>query len=304
MQPRQWRKKPTEELIKLMEDSIDLKLYLIQEKGPLSLTFQDEDGDKFHISIGSDISCSCGGGKTEHCIHTIYALNRIYKLPFSDQLILQLHFTDSDLTRLLEMKNKPSVSFKNTLKNKKKIHKSKIKESQLDSKQMSLLEDIVCPICQEDLYKSEGVYFCSNSCGHNFHVSCLKVFIKHKKENSSPITCPMCRAHWDESEFDNIIVKTACVKCTKAHKGIDCKNCGRSNIKFERFHCLICENYDLCLECFCEGIHRENEHPFIVRKTNDDKWHGCEFKDENYEEEEDFKKYSTKIINKNERYIL
>ena len=55
MQVRQWRKKPSEYLIKLMEESVDIKLFLIQEKGPLSLMFQDEQGIKYNITIGSDI---------------------------------------------------------------------------------------------------------------------------------------------------------------------------------------------------------------------------------------------------------
>ena len=53
MNARKWRKKPSEELIKLMEESVDLKLYLIHERGPLSLTFQDEQNKKYEIK--SDI---------------------------------------------------------------------------------------------------------------------------------------------------------------------------------------------------------------------------------------------------------
>ena len=66
MNNRKWRKKPSEELIKLMEESIDLKLYLIHERGPLSLTFQDEQNKKYEINIGNEISCSCGGGKIKY----------------------------------------------------------------------------------------------------------------------------------------------------------------------------------------------------------------------------------------------
>ena len=77
MQGRQWRKKPSENLIKLMEDSVDIKLFLVQERGPLSLLFQDEQGKKFSITIGNDISCSsddfcppgtrCNNGVCEKC---------------------------------------------------------------------------------------------------------------------------------------------------------------------------------------------------------------------------------------------
>ena len=96
MNGRKWRKKPSEELIKLMEESVDLKLYLIHERGPLSLTFQDEQNKKYEINIGNEISCSCGGGKIEHCAHTLFALNKIYKIPFNNPLILQLQFTNQE----------------------------------------------------------------------------------------------------------------------------------------------------------------------------------------------------------------
>jgi len=101
MNGRRWRKKPSEELIKLMEESVDLKLYLIHERGPLSLTFQDEQNKKYEINIGNEISCSCGGGKIEHCAHTLFALNKIYKIPFNNPLILQLQFTNQELETLI-----------------------------------------------------------------------------------------------------------------------------------------------------------------------------------------------------------
>ena len=66
---------------------------------------------------------------------------------------------------------------------------------------MSLLDDPICPICQEDMYSNEGIYFCKKSCGHNFHIGCLQVFIKHKKDTDTVVSCPMCRAKWEEDEY-------------------------------------------------------------------------------------------------------
>ena len=127
MQPsRKWRKKPTDELIRLMEETVELKLYLVQEKGPLSLSFKDEDGKKFDINIGNTISCSCGGGKFEHCIHTLFALNKVYKIPFNNPLILQLNFTDQELNKLMDKKNskkKKNNNNKNNKNNKKNLIK-------------------------------------------------------------------------------------------------------------------------------------------------------------------------------------
>ena len=285
MNGRKWRKKPSEELIKLMEESVDLKLYLIHERGPLSLTFQDEQNKKYEINIGNEISCSCGGGKIEHCAHTLFALNKIYKIPFNNPLILQLQFTNQELDALMEKKKKKSENKK--AKESKKIHPKKRREKDLTN-QMSLLDDPICPICQEDMYTNEGIYFCKPSCGHNFHITCLKVFIKHKKDTEMVVSCPMCRAKWEEDDYIKPLTEIRPNKCTKNHKGIDCANCQRTNIKFERFHCLNCDNYNLCSECFGAEIHREKNHCFIFKKHNEDKWTGCDYKKfEDWEEEND-----------------
>ena len=307
MNGRKWRKKPSEELIKLMEESVDLKLYLIHERGPLSLTFQDEQGKKYEINIGNEISCSCGGGKIEHCAHTLFALNKIYKIPFNNPLILQLQFTDQELETLMEKKKKKTEDKK--AKESKKVHnKKKSKEKGQNSNQMSLLDDPVCPICQEDMYSNEGIYFCKPSCGHNFHVGCLKVFIKHKKDTEMVVSCPMCRAKWEEEEYIKPLMEIRGNKCTKIHKGIDCANCQRTNIKFERFHCLNCENYNLCIECFGAEIHKEKNHNFIFKRHSEDKWSGCDYvnKLEDYEEEDekdDYNKINNNSNKNNLNYI-
>ena len=301
MNGRKWRKKASEELIKLMEESVDLKLYLIHERGPLSLTFQDEQGKKFEINIGNEISCSCGGGKIEHCAHTLFALNKIYKIPYNNPLILQLQYTDQELNTLMEKKNKKSENKK--AKESKKIHrKKKAKDKDPNSNQMSLLDDPVCPICQEDMYSNEGIFFCKKSCGHNFHIGCLKVFIKHKKDTDMVVSCPMCRAKWEEDEYTKPLMEVRQNKCTKNHKGINCSNCQRTNIKFERFHCLNCDNYDLCIECFGAEIHREKNHNFIFKKHNEDKWTGCEYNNK-FEDDEDENEDENKNNNSNKNNL-
>ena len=305
MNGRKWRKKPSEELIKLMEESVDLKLYLIHERGPLSLTFQDEQGKKYEINIGNEISCSCGGGKIEHCAHTLFALNKIYKIPFNNPLILQLQFTDQELNILMDKKKKKSQG-KNAKESKKSVKKKNTKNKET-SIQMSLLDDPICPICQEDMYSNEGIYFCEKSCGHNFHAACLKIFIKHKKDTETVVSCPMCRAKWDEENYTKILIEIKQNKCTKYHKGINCSNCQRTNIKFERFHCLNCQEYDLCIECYIAEVHKDKGHNFIVKRHYEDKWSGCDYvkcDDEQENENDESNKNKINNTNKNPFYNL
>ena len=341
---RIWRSKPTQELIKFMEESVDLRLYLIAEKGPLSFTFQDEKGKKFMINIGDKINCNCAGNKKElkeHCVHTIYVLNRIFKISFSDQLILQLQFTDSELNKMIDTrrKNKNKIDFNNEQnsdsENESNINRRTKKKKKRNSnnilidteeKRMNLIDDITCSICQEDMYFSEGLFYCEESCGHNYHLDCLKVWSTHKKANEeSDIKCPMCRQKWNDDKLKKQIVKNMAIKKNiKTHKGISCKNCDRKNIKGERFHCLLCDDYNLCIECFNLGIHKdfhskENkfnsnkndeinnflsqnivENSLIIKKSPEEAWHGL---DRLLQEDEEKSKYDLKQI-KFSQYLI
>ena len=64
----------------MLELARALRLYLVQENGPTKLVFEDSTQRKFKVQIGSDITCSCGGGKDEHCVHTVHTFNQPYFL--------------------------------------------------------------------------------------------------------------------------------------------------------------------------------------------------------------------------------
>jgi transcription elongation GreA/GreB family factor len=55
----------------LMEIAQSLRMYLVQENGPTKLVLEDPEHNKYRVQIGSEVSCSCGGGKEEHCAHTV-----------------------------------------------------------------------------------------------------------------------------------------------------------------------------------------------------------------------------------------
>ena len=288
------KNKINESILKIMEDSVDIKLYLLQEKGPLSFTFQDEkNSKKVNVSIGSKIECSClENNKNEHCVHTIYVLNRFFKLKFNDVLILQTGFSDAELSKMIEIRMKKNEKSEN-LTEKFTKHRlstqniSQILHEDINSNRMHLSDDTSCPICQEDMYSFEKLLYCSKSCGHNFHMHCMKVWIDHKKapsnsyetHSNNKLTCPMCRGELDEE----LIAKTQSIvnnnpnsynpKQNKPHKNITCKICSRTNIKGERVHCLICENLDFCIECISK---HDSNHFLVCKKHPDENWVGCE----------------------------
>jgi len=77
-------------------------MYLVQENGPTKLVFEDNNHKKFKVQIGSEISCSCGGGKTEHCVHTIYSLLKIFRIEEGDPLLWQLSYIDSEISKIIQ----------------------------------------------------------------------------------------------------------------------------------------------------------------------------------------------------------
>jgi hypothetical protein len=298
---RQWVNKPTDELISLMNQSVDLEMFLVQENGPLSFTFRTENNTKITTTIGDFIKCSCQLDKkfnktneiSKHCVHSIYVLNRIFKLNFSNKLMFQAKFTESELNKLVSMrvekyKDKGKVVENEELEKKVKY----IKKKKNGLKEISLVDDTSCAICQEDMYFEEGLFTCSSTCGRHYHIRCLTIWVSHKITVRENISCPMCRSKLSEEDLvkhkiisynncglpvANKVIKNNSKNIFIVHKDINCKNCCRQNIKYERFHCLLCEQYDLCVECFIylkeQNLHDAN-HVFIVKKAEKEKWYG------------------------------
>ncbi len=65
------RTHPTEEFKSLLAAAQSTRLFMLQETGPTKFVIEDADKGKFRVEIGHTIQCSCGGGVTEHCIHTV-----------------------------------------------------------------------------------------------------------------------------------------------------------------------------------------------------------------------------------------
>lgn len=267
---RIWKNKPNKDHIKLMEESVDITLYLVQEKGPLSFTFQNEHKKKFHVNVGESISCSCSGGRPQHCVHSLYVLNRMFKIQLDNPLIFQTGYTDAELGKMINWRE-------DRISKKEKKKKKENATHETNGVRMSLFDDISCSICQEDMYSAENLFYCSNSCGHNYHMHCIKVWAEHKKASSDIVSCPMCRSVWEEEEIKKATVKAMTDKTSlKRHKGIECKICNRANIKAERFHCLLCENFDMCVECLILQKH-DIDHPLLIKKNPEEKWIGVEY---------------------------
>ena len=62
---------PTEEFKAHLAEAQSTRLFLVQETGPTKFVIENSEQGKFRVELGNKIKCSCGGGLTEHCIHTV-----------------------------------------------------------------------------------------------------------------------------------------------------------------------------------------------------------------------------------------
>ena len=92
-----WRQRPTPEFMHKLDLAKRVRLYLVQMAGPTKWILQDDNRKKYKVMIGNTIECSCGGGRIEHWIHTIFTLLRIFRIQEGDPLLYQLSFIDDEI---------------------------------------------------------------------------------------------------------------------------------------------------------------------------------------------------------------
>lgn len=98
-------------------------MYLVQECGPTSFVIKEEDallahgdGDaaaaaaagsrrrlerKYKVTIGSVVACSCKARSTCPCIHQLFVLVKLLRIPAENPLIWQASLLDNEVEQIL-----------------------------------------------------------------------------------------------------------------------------------------------------------------------------------------------------------
>ena len=68
-------------------------------------------------------------------------------------------------------------------------------EGKAEASCRQILEEDVCPICQEELMgKPLPLTYCRFGCGKSIHIKCMKIWAEHQKATGETvIKCPLCR---------------------------------------------------------------------------------------------------------------
>ena len=273
-----WRKRPPTALLPVMEQAVDLRLFLIKEVGPTVFVFKDEEDNVIKVSLGLELSCSLCNEDKDHCIHTQYVLQRIFRLDVDHPLLWQTSYRDNDISDLCAQRDKPDTRGNkkhNFLKRRSQTSSRQTKPSKETGETSKIRkvfdESDSCPICQEPLNETQGITFCRMRCGSNFHVNCLFVWTDYRYQISEKISCPMCRAEWGLEIYEKIKKeKEAYDTRYITHKGHKCSAC-KTMIKGRLFHCLYCENTEICERCFL-GFEHYSHDRFLVKETVNDSW--------------------------------
>lgn len=260
----------------LIETALSLKLYLIQENGPSSFQFKDDNDVKLKVSISHyEIFCSLCKNNS-HCEHTIYVMLKIFKLEKENPLICQPKYSDQEISDLIQARFAPPESKKkneNYLKKRMKNGvplKSTRKNSKLHRIQIS--EGSVCPICQEEMNENvEALFFCKKQCGNNFHIKCLKIWVKHKESVNQNVTCPMCRFDWGSNVFGEICREEDLFLNKNITHKLECNCCNLKNIRGNIYHCLFCKDFFFCESCFLSWQHSQHNR-IILKEKVDSEW--------------------------------
>lgn len=186
-------------------------LFLVARNGPSVFSIKDasisphgengssSSGVSYKVVIGNPHSCTCGyNSNNELCIHQLFCLLKVLRVPDTHPLSYQLALTDTETDQVLNgilassgtrNRQRGSSSRRNT--NVIVAPGDLVARQEVDDN-----EEHICPICQDDVSPSQALTWCRKGCGNNIHANCMQTFAQYKISNREPVVCPLCREQW------------------------------------------------------------------------------------------------------------
>eukprot|EP00878_Enallax_costatus_P022781 GHUV01024191.1.p1 GENE.GHUV01024191.1~~GHUV01024191.1.p1 ORF type:complete len:663 (+),score=225.98 GHUV01024191.1:233-2221(+) len=285
-----WRSKPSQEFQQLQAQlsTPNSSLYMLQRLGPASFiigqsSLDEEHADaKYKVTLGNVPSCSCSllgaMDNREPCIHLLFVLIRIFRMPSNNALLWQSALTDRELQQILDGSLSRYATSSNTSSRSSQQQAGSSASSSAAStssavQRRTFEEDEPCPICYELLtaVSKEWLVWCHNGCGRSIHGKCMRVWNDHQtKTLHQDITCPLCRCPWGVFDWRPPPTPAASSSHKASfgkphHRGVKCVACQQSPIEGARYRCLSCAHYNLCSDCFSSGQHLQ--HSFACQQT-------------------------------------
>ncbi|MEW5298888.1 MAG: hypothetical protein WDW36_001962 [Sanguina aurantia] len=134
----------------------------------------------------------------ELCLHTLFVLVKVLRVPPSNPLVWQLSLTDRELEEALRCSILPQMLPK-AQRGKRSGETADDLANGAAVKRRTVEEEEPCPICYDGMAGAalEMLVWCRQGCGHNVHGKCMGVWADHQVRSlGKELTCPMCRTEW------------------------------------------------------------------------------------------------------------
>ena len=245
----------------------------------------------FRVLIGSRVSCTCQrrAAEPEVCVHTLFVLTRVLRVPPSNPIVWQLSLIDRELEEVMKCSlaagkggGRGGRAAAAAPGSSGARPRGAAGAGAGDGVRHKPEDDGPCPICYEEMAGElpQRLVFCAG-CGHNVHGRCLHVWANHQASIGKDLSCPMCRRSWEGFKWNPAFAADpraragrrapvesaadAAARRENTHYGTSCGSCRVSPLQGARYRCAICEHFDLCSACFEKGVH--DLHLFTVQEA-------------------------------------
>jgi E3 ubiquitin-protein ligase ZSWIM2 len=266
--------KPPASFSASLETLSNTSLLLLSTIGPTVFVIKNPSLSKpFKVYIGTSQRCSCGGGdgRGELCIHILYVMTKVLRVPSDNPVCWQLSLIESEIEMCLRGNFESNASERGARRNpflrrrNENNRPGSTGSNASNRDRQELVEDEVCPICQDEMtpddLKNNRLTYCASSCGANIHTRCLKMYGSHALSEKKKILCPLCRSEWGDLPTDNPddITKNRMSRFTANMPKVKCKQCN-TVLKAHFIRCVTCTPiYDVCRSCF-NNVSTRNKH--------------------------------------------
>ena len=203
-------------------------------------------------------ACSDSLGTGDLCLHQLYCLLKVLRVPDNHPLSYQLGITDAEADMILSgqcrdlggTRNGRTVENLSALARAKRLAKQKGLKNDTSEANEALAngwverqvlgegDDEYCAICQDSMDKDQALTWCRKGCGNNMHAKCMQTFAQYKVTSRQPVACPLCREEWNIELLKDDLRGKAALKNSCAP--IYCSNCTHSLRSGPFYRCLEC----------------------------------------------------------------
>lgn len=275
MRALSFAKHPNDHFLKLKEDLITKRFYVVKRSGPTVFTLKEEEGEIFKVILGNPHKCTCKISienlDTVLCVHKVFCLIKVLRVMDSSPMCWQAALTDGEIVQMLDgvfSAKKPEPKRMRKIDSKEDATTSESSSPVVSRQQLCNSEDDICPICQDLLSIEQALSWCRVGCGNNIHAKCMLLYAQHaNSKKDTAILCPLCRSDWGpmalhqirEDGKSNNSRRPRPIHCISCHVPIRqlfyrCVECSQKS----NFHVKVFANYaDFCQRCY-DGLQREH----------------------------------------------